>query len=160
MSQENVEVVRRQNELFSKGDLDRWAEHWDPEVVVTPPKGWPEGEEPQGIEAWRRQAERLRDSWEEARAEVDEIRPIGDDQVLARFRYVTRGRDTGMSFDTPMTAGAFATPEALARARTRVPLGRYAQSEEIADVVAFLLSDDARYLTGQTLPVEGGATIA
>jgi len=62
--------------------------------------------------------------------------------------------------DTPMTAGVFATPEAQERARTRVPLGRYAQPEEIADVVAFLLSDDARYLTGQTVPVEGGATIA
>jgi ketosteroid isomerase-like protein len=104
MSQENVEVVRRVNELFSKGDWDEWAEHWDPEVVVTPPKGWPEGEEPQGIEAWRRQAERLQDSWEEARAEVDEVRPVGDDQVLARIRYVTRGKDTGMSFDTPMAA--------------------------------------------------------
>ncbi len=56
MSQENVEIVRRVNELFSKGDLDGWAEHWDPEVVVTPPKGWPEGEEGQGIEApWDRE---------------------------------------------------------------------------------------------------------
>ena len=62
--------------------------------------------------------------------------------------------------DTPMTGGVFATPEAQERARTRVPLGRYAQPEEIGDVVAFLLSDDARYVTGQTLPVEGGATIA
>ena len=62
--------------------------------------------------------------------------------------------------DTPMTGGTFATPEAQARAKTRVPLGRYAQPEEIGDVVAFLLSDDARYMTGQTLPVEGGATIA
>jgi NAD(P)-dependent dehydrogenase (short-subunit alcohol dehydrogenase family) len=61
--------------------------------------------------------------------------------------------------DTPMSAGTFATPEAQARARTRIPIGRYAQAEDIADVVAFLLSDDARYVTGQTLPVEGGATI-
>ncbi len=102
MSEENVEIVRRATEFFSKGDLDRWAEHWDPEVVVTPPKGWPEGEEPQGIEAWRRQAERLLDSWEEVRVEVDEIRPVGDDQVLVRFRYITRGKETGMCFDTPM----------------------------------------------------------
>ena len=41
MSQENVEVVRRQNELFSKGDLDRWADYWDPEVVVTQPRLMP-----------------------------------------------------------------------------------------------------------------------
>ena len=29
----------------------------------------------------------------------------------------------------------------------RIPLGRFAQPEEIADVIAFLLSDDARYVT-------------
>jgi NAD(P)-dependent dehydrogenase (short-subunit alcohol dehydrogenase family) len=62
--------------------------------------------------------------------------------------------------DTPMTGGTFATDEAKARAKQRVPIGRYAQAEDIADVAAFLLSDDARYVTGQTLPVEGGATIA
>lgn len=62
--------------------------------------------------------------------------------------------------DTPMTAGTFATDEAKARAKRRVPLGRYAQPEDIGDVAIFLLSDDARYLTGQTFPVEGGATIA
>jgi NAD(P)-dependent dehydrogenase (short-subunit alcohol dehydrogenase family) len=62
--------------------------------------------------------------------------------------------------DTPMTGGTFATPEAIARARQRVPLGRYAQARDIGDVAIFLLSDDARYLTGQTVPVEGGATIA
>jgi NAD(P)-dependent dehydrogenase (short-subunit alcohol dehydrogenase family) len=62
--------------------------------------------------------------------------------------------------DTPMTAGTFATDEAKARAKQRVPVGRYAQAEDIADVAVFLLSDDARYVTGQTLPVDGGATIA
>lgn len=62
--------------------------------------------------------------------------------------------------DTPMTGGTFATEAAIARAKTRVPLGRYAQAKDIADVAIFLLSDDARYLTGQTVPVEGGATIA
>jgi NAD(P)-dependent dehydrogenase (short-subunit alcohol dehydrogenase family) len=62
--------------------------------------------------------------------------------------------------DTPMTGGTFATDEAKARAARRVPLGRYAQAEDIGDVAVFLLSGDARYLTGQTFPVEGGATIA
>jgi ketosteroid isomerase-like protein len=38
------------------------------------------------------------------RVEVDDIRPVGDDQVLVRIPYVTRGKDTGMSFDTPMAA--------------------------------------------------------
>jgi len=62
--------------------------------------------------------------------------------------------------DTPMTGGVFATDEAQARAKRHVPLGRYAQPEDIGDVAVFLLSDDARYISGQTFPVEGGATIA
>jgi NAD(P)-dependent dehydrogenase (short-subunit alcohol dehydrogenase family) len=62
--------------------------------------------------------------------------------------------------DTPMTGGTFATEQAQQRARRTVPLGRYAQPEDIGDVAVFLLSDDARHLTGSTLAVEGGATIA
>jgi 3-oxoacyl-[acyl-carrier protein] reductase len=59
-----------------------------------------------------------------------------------------------------MTGGVFATPEAQERARRSIPLGRYAQPEDIADVAVFLLGDDARHLTGSTLAVEGGATIS
>jgi NAD(P)-dependent dehydrogenase (short-subunit alcohol dehydrogenase family) len=62
--------------------------------------------------------------------------------------------------DTPMSAGAFRSADAQARAKRSIPVGRYAQPEDIADVAAFLLSDDARYVTGQTVPVEGGSTIA
>jgi NAD(P)-dependent dehydrogenase (short-subunit alcohol dehydrogenase family) len=61
--------------------------------------------------------------------------------------------------DTAMSAGAFRSDEAKARAKRHVPVGRYAQPEDIGDVAVFLLSDDARYLSGQTVPVEGGATI-
>ena len=116
MSQENVEVVERQFELWSEGNLDAWAEHWDPEVVVTAPQGWPEGEVEQGLEAWRRQGERLRDSWAEARVEVDDIRPVGQDRVVTRIRYVTRGKDPGMSFDTPMAAAFFLREGRITRA--------------------------------------------
>ena len=41
-------------------------------------------------------------------------------------------------------------------ADARIPLGRFAQPAEIADVIAFLLSDDARYVTGAVIPVDGG----
>jgi ketosteroid isomerase-like protein len=75
MAQENLEVVRRQFELWSEGRLDAWAQHWDRGVLVMAPEGWPEGPEFRGLDAWRRQAERLRDSWDEARVEVDDIRP-------------------------------------------------------------------------------------
>jgi NAD(P)-dependent dehydrogenase (short-subunit alcohol dehydrogenase family) len=39
----------------------------------------------------------------------------------------------------------------------RIPLGRIGQPEDIAKVVCFLLSDDAAYMTGQSVPVNGGA---
>ena len=62
--------------------------------------------------------------------------------------------------DTPMTAGTWDRPEAQERIRRHVPLQRVAQPEEIASVAAFLLSDAASHLTGQTIAVDGGSTIA
>ncbi|MHB8463244.1 MAG: SDR family NAD(P)-dependent oxidoreductase [Acidimicrobiales bacterium] len=60
--------------------------------------------------------------------------------------------------DTPMAAMLTATPEVRARFEAQVPLGRLARPEEIASVVRFLLSDDASYVTGAELVVDGGAT--
>jgi 3-oxoacyl-[acyl-carrier protein] reductase len=48
-------------------------------------------------------------------------------------------------------------PQALMdEAIARTPLGRFGTTEEIADAVAFLVSDEARYITGQVLAVDGG----
>lgn len=50
------------------------------------------------------------------------------------------------------------TPEEVeAMQKSGTILGRFAQPSEIGDAVAFLLSDDARFITGVNLPVEGGA---
>ena len=51
------------------------------------------------------------------------------------------------------------TPETLVMKRGgQVPMGRPARPEEIANAALFLLSDEASYVTGVALPVDGGAT--
>jgi NAD(P)-dependent dehydrogenase (short-subunit alcohol dehydrogenase family) len=47
--------------------------------------------------------------------------------------------------------------EALARGQRSVPLGRYAQAEEVADVAVFLASARASYVTAAMIPMDGGA---
>jgi NAD(P)-dependent dehydrogenase (short-subunit alcohol dehydrogenase family) len=49
--------------------------------------------------------------------------------------------------------------EAEANALNRVPMKRFGKPEEIAATIAFLLSDDANFITGQTIYVDGGASI-
>ena len=67
--------------------------------------------------------------------------------------------------DTPMLRSGFAArgfdPEgAVAELDATVPLGRIAKPEDIADVVAFLASDEARYMCGALVEVNGGKPVS
>jgi NAD(P)-dependent dehydrogenase (short-subunit alcohol dehydrogenase family) len=57
---------------------------------------------------------------------------------------------------TGMTAAVYADAELMAARNALVPLGRVAQPDDIADVIAFLLSPQARYVNGHDLIVDGG----
>lgn len=62
------------------------------------------------------------------------------------------------AIDTPMTAPAFAQmPEYRTFWEGKAPLRRLGQPQDIADVVAFLCSDDARFVSGHGMWVDGGA---
>jgi 3-oxoacyl-[acyl-carrier protein] reductase len=62
------------------------------------------------------------------------------------------------AIETPMTAPAFTDmPEFRTYWEKKAALGRLGQPEDIADVIAFLASDDARFFSGQGFFVDGGA---
>ena len=57
---------------------------------------------------------------------------------------------------TPINAQTMNDPAALAKLNSAIPIGRLAQPEEIASVVAFLAGDGASYLTATTIFADGG----
>ena len=63
--------------------------------------------------------------------------------------------ETPQSLDEVNSLG----PEGLQRAGKDIPWGRVGKPEEVASVIAFLTSDEAEYVTGQSIVVDGGLTV-
>lgn len=62
--------------------------------------------------------------------------------------------------NTRMAARAKNDPERGPRITQRIPLGRWAEPAEIAEVIRFLVSPEASYVHGVTLPIDGGYSVA
>ena len=58
---------------------------------------------------------------------------------------------------TGMTASASA--DAVAELKAKIPLGRDGRPEEVSAAVVFLASDESSYITGVTLPIDGGYVV-
>lgn len=63
--------------------------------------------------------------------------------------------ETPQSLDKQNSLG----PEGLAKAARSIPLGRVGRPEEVAKLIRFLCSEDASYITGQSLIIDGGLTV-
>jgi len=60
--------------------------------------------------------------------------------------------------ETPLTAPAYANPQLAEEFLKHTPLGRFAQPREVAEAIVFLASDEASYMTGSELTIDGGIT--
>jgi L-xylulose reductase len=61
--------------------------------------------------------------------------------------------------NTPMAVKAWSDPAKSGPMLSRIPLGRFADPDDIAEVILFLLSDEARMINGLAMPIDGGFMI-
>jgi glucose 1-dehydrogenase len=80
---------------------------------------------------------------------AQEVAPLG-----IRVNSVSPG-----AIRTPINRSAWETPEAYADLMKLVPAKRIGEADDIGRAVVFLASDDADYITGATLYVDGGMTL-
>jgi len=74
---------------------------------------------------------------------------------LARFKISVVGVGPG-AVATPINEDTLEDPQEFSRLNQSIPIGRVAEPEEIARMVAFLAGDGASYLTATTVMVDGG----
>lgn len=58
--------------------------------------------------------------------------------------------------DTPLASKLLNTPDKMEASAKRHPLGRYGSTEDISTAIAFLLSPESSWITGQVIPIDGG----
>jgi NAD(P)-dependent dehydrogenase (short-subunit alcohol dehydrogenase family) len=91
---------------------------------------------------------------------------VGWANALGRYGIRVNGINPGTTLTDRVKRGVEAEAqaqgvteaEALQRSQARIPLGRFARPEEVASVALFLASDQASYVTGAIIPMDGGAT--
>lgn len=78
---------------------------------------------------------------------------------LAAFAklYADRYAADGLRMNNVLPGFIDSLPEKSDR-RERIPMGRYGRSDEVAELIAFLASDKAAYITGQNIRIDGGLT--
>ena len=103
MSSESIEIVRRSFAAWNSDDWETLELLYDPNVVAQAPEEWPELGPLHGFGALRKQFVRNKDSWDQEHVEVDELRQLGRDEVLAQIRWVTKGRQSGIALETMIT---------------------------------------------------------
>jgi ketosteroid isomerase-like protein len=100
MSQENVDALRRSNEAFNDGDLDRALELWDPQVVYYERPGTPldTAEVLRGVDQVRASLSSYLAEFPDFHSEIDELVDAGDKLICVQ-RWTGSGRASGLSVD-------------------------------------------------------------
>jgi ketosteroid isomerase-like protein len=99
MSQENVELVLESIRRFRPSGLDEWAELWHQDTRLTIAEGWPEPGPFIGLDAVKREFERVIESFSALRFEDVEVAADSGDWVVATYRVPTRGAASGVESD-------------------------------------------------------------